>query len=160
MRIRQVRPEFWTDETLAELPDSARLFYIGLWAVADDDGWIEWQPRRIGALLYPYRTAQRRERDVAAWSELLVKDGRLRLLECGCGHIPTLPRHQKIGGRRTSLNADRHFSTHASGRVHTGMAVTLSNVTVGNGTREDARSFKESFEAAGGKAPGGRRHDA
>ena len=149
MRIRQVRPEFWSDETLAVLPDAARLFYIGLWNVADDAGWIEWQPRRIGALLYPYRTARRRERDVETWAQLLVEDGRLLLLPCGCGHIPTLTRHQKIGGNRAYPVRDEHLSKHQSGQVWTSPPVRLSNVRLGDVTRETDDSFKEKLAKAG-----------
>ena len=155
MRIRQVRPEFWTDETLAALPDAARLFYIGLWGIADDAGWFQWQPRQIGALLYPYRNVRRRGMDIATWSEQLVKDGRLRLLDCGCGHIPTLSRHQRITGKQSFTNADRHFSKHVvltdKQSVLSGSPVTERNVKERNvGMSID---FDEAFAAAGGKKP-------
>ena len=158
MRIRQIRPEFWTDETIAALPDAVRLFYIGLWGVADDAGWIEWQPHRIGALLYPYRTIHRRETEIKKWAEMLVDCGRLRLLDCGCGHIATLPRHQRIGGNKTMLNADRHFSKHQSIAVRTspdksGSNVTLGNVTVGTRASLDDIGFDAKLRAAGGKKP-------
>jgi hypothetical protein len=40
VRIRQVKPAFWADSRLAELPERTRLFYIGLWMIADDAGWL------------------------------------------------------------------------------------------------------------------------
>lgn len=101
MRIRQVRPEFWTDETMAALSPAVRLFYIGLWNVADDAGWMEWRPSRIGAVLFPYESAKRRQRDIDAWSEALSAAGRLVIHECGCAQIPTLPRHQRITGKQS-----------------------------------------------------------
>jgi hypothetical protein len=158
MRIRQVRPEFWSDETLAALADSTRLFYVGLWCIADDAGWIEWRPSRIGALLYPYRTARRREADITVWSHQLVENGRLHLLECGCGHIPTLPRHQRVGGKQTFLQADRHYSKHVSRSVQTVPENTGSNVTLGNVTLGSDRTFTELLAAAGGKRPAEREH--
>jgi 5-methylcytosine-specific restriction endonuclease McrA len=112
VRIRQVRPEFWTDERLASLPDAVRLFYIGLWGVADDVGWMRWEPMRIGALLYPYRSPKRRDRDIAAWSVLLVDMDRLVIHECGCAHIPTLSKHQVIGGRKSEGEYRRHIDRH------------------------------------------------
>lgn len=36
MRIRQVKPDFFTDAVVSAWPPAARLFYIGLWTVADD----------------------------------------------------------------------------------------------------------------------------
>ena len=52
MRIRQVKPAFWTDARIAALPAPARLFYIGLWMVADDAGWLRWDPSQIANELY------------------------------------------------------------------------------------------------------------
>lgn len=139
-----MRPEFWTDETLAELPDAVRLCYIGLWGIADDAGWLEWRPTRIGALLYPYRSAKRREADLTAWGASLAKAGRLRLLECGCAVIPTLPRHQRISGKQSFTARDSHqrhtgstplLSVSGSEQPVAGDSpVTERNVTVGNGT--------------------------
>lgn len=40
MRARLVRPEFWADSKVARMSDSVRLFYVGLWCVADDCGYI------------------------------------------------------------------------------------------------------------------------
>ena len=37
-RIRTIKPEFWEDEKLANFSFAARLFFIGLWNIADDQG--------------------------------------------------------------------------------------------------------------------------
>jgi hypothetical protein len=37
-RIRSIKPEFFTSETVTALPFSARLTFIGLWTYADDNG--------------------------------------------------------------------------------------------------------------------------
>ena len=148
MRIRQVRPEFWSDETLAELPDSARLFYIGLWNISDDAGWLEWSPQRIGALLYPYRPTRRRNREIEAWGKLLVADSRLRIYECGCAEIPTLPRHQRVAGKPAFTVRDRHFGRHLSLSVRTDSHVEVSRV---EGSKEGMATsdFKEKLAKAG-----------
>ena len=98
MRIRQVKPAFWTDSTLARVSYPARLFYIGLWNIADDAGWLQWELSGIGALLYAYETPKRRERLLVDWSDELVRQGRLVIHECGCASVPTLPKHQRIQG--------------------------------------------------------------
>jgi hypothetical protein len=115
VRIRQIRQEFWTDEVLAGLPDGARLFYVGLWMVADDEGWIRFDVPRIGAVLYPYRPKARRERDIRDWVSRLVELGRVRLLDCGCAVIPTLKRHQVIGGKRSRAGMMAASSRHGAG---------------------------------------------
>lgn len=135
-----MRPEFFSDETLAGLPDAARLFYIGLWLVADDGGWMEWRPSRIGALLYPYESAKRREANIAAWSERLVDKGRLLIYDCGCAAIPTLPRHQRISGKQSFAVREMHRGKHEpltdKPRLLTDSPVTVGNGTVGNGMSE------------------------
>jgi len=110
VRIRQVRPEFWTDERMASLSPAVRLFYIGLWNVADDAGWLEWQPARIGAVLLPYESAKRRERDIVTWGENLVEIGRLTVHACGCAEIPTLSRHQRVTGKQAFTYRERHLT--------------------------------------------------
>lgn len=108
MRIRQVKPEFFADSDIAALPYAVRLFYIGLWCVADDAGWIEWKPERIAHDLYGYEARATREKHVAAWSEALVESGHLAIHECGCAVIPTLPKHQRVTGKQNFRNQEAH----------------------------------------------------
>jgi len=108
MRIRAVRPDFWQDDTLGHLSDAVRLFYIGLWCVSDDAGWFEWKPAQLGAALYPYRSAASRERSIDAWGDVLVEAGRIVRHPCGCARVPTLPKHQKIGGNPTYAIRQKH----------------------------------------------------
>jgi len=53
-RIRAIKPKFFLNEVLSELPFSTRLFFIGLWTLADRDGRLEDRPKRIKAELFPY----------------------------------------------------------------------------------------------------------
>jgi hypothetical protein len=64
VRIRQVRPEFFTDHVMGALPADVRLTYIGLWCVADDAGWMTWDVDQIAAQLYPYESIRSRTRRV------------------------------------------------------------------------------------------------
>lgn len=52
-RIRSIKPEFFTSETLAQVSLSARLTFIGLWTYVDDNGVGIDNERLIGAALYP-----------------------------------------------------------------------------------------------------------
>jgi hypothetical protein len=151
MRIRQVRPEFFTDPVTGHLPPAVQVTYIGLWCVADDAGWLEWDVPQIGALLYPYKSVRVREGMVSKAGEALTAAARLVIHGCGCANIPTLVDHQRIGGNKAFTVRDKH-------RVHTSMDksarnVTLGNVTVGNVTREadasGAASLGERLVAAG-----------
>jgi hypothetical protein len=53
MRIRSIKPEFWTSEAIAVLPVSARLTFIGLWSYVDDNGVGKDNDRLIMGALYP-----------------------------------------------------------------------------------------------------------
>ncbi len=112
MRIRQVKPAFWSDPTIADVSYPARLFYIGLWCVADDAGYIEWRPAEIGALLFPYETPKARMKHMATWTTELYEAGRIIVSDCGCVIIPTLPKHQRISGKQSFHNRDRHQNAH------------------------------------------------
>ena len=126
MRIRQVRPEFFTDATVSRLTSSVRLTYIGLWCVADDSGWMDWDVPQIAAQLYPYESVRVRERRIEQAGEALTASGRLSIEGCGCAFIPKLADHQKIGGNKSFTARDRH-------RVHTSSDVSARNGRVGNG---------------------------
>lgn len=135
MRIRQVKPSFWTDPVVAQVSYQARLFYIGLWNVADDDGWLSWKPTELGALLFPYESPSRREKHIEAWAGELVAAGRVKLLDCGCARIPTLPVHQKHAGGNRSYQARDAHQQHGV-RTSPDKSVLVSQQvagTVGNG---------------------------
>ena len=53
-RKRELRPKFFTNEYLAELPFEARLLFAGLWTIADRRGRLEDRPRRIKGQIFPY----------------------------------------------------------------------------------------------------------
>ena len=96
MRIRQVKPAFWADARVAALPAPARLFYIGLWMVADDAGWLRWDPPQIANELYGYEARGKRERNVETFLALLVEAKRVVVHDCGHVEIPTLMTHQHL----------------------------------------------------------------
>lgn len=148
MRIRQVRPEFFSDPVMASLAPEVRLTYVGLWCVADDAGWLRWDVAHLGAVLFPFESTKRRERHLTTAGEELQRTGRMVLLPCGCAQIPTLTHHQKIGGNKSFTARDDH-DKHLSVRVHTDTDVypgKVSNGKVSNVT-VDAR------ESANGEEP-------
>jgi hypothetical protein len=53
-RIRYLKPEFFSDEDLAELPFQTRLTFAGLWCLADKAGRLEDRPKFLKAMIFPY----------------------------------------------------------------------------------------------------------
>jgi hypothetical protein len=156
MRIRQIRPEFFTDPVTGHLEPAVQVAYIALWCVADDDGWIDWDVPQIGAVVYPYKSVRHREALIVKAGAALVAVGRLRVLDCGCARIPTLSAHQKIGGNKSFTARERHEKH----EVQTRMDLYARNVTLGNGsngtgeaaaTPHGAASLRDGLLAAGMK---------
>lgn len=53
-RIRTIKPEFWHSQSNARLSRNARLFFIGLWNLADDEGRCIGNPTWLAGQIFPY----------------------------------------------------------------------------------------------------------
>lgn len=53
-RIRYLKPEFFSDESLSDLPFETRLTFAGLWCYADRRGRLECRPKYLKAMIFPY----------------------------------------------------------------------------------------------------------
>ena len=93
-RIRTVKPEFWSDEKLAECSRDARLLFIGTWNFADDEGRMEYSPKRLKMQIFPGDTI-----DVAPLVTELAKAGLVilyRVADRDYLQIPRFRKHQRI----------------------------------------------------------------
>ena len=138
-----MRPDFWDDSLVAQLPDSVRLFYIGLWCVADNAGYLEWDFAKIGAVLMPYRAVAARERLAAKYGAALVDaDERVKVLECGKhAVIQTLEAHRIAGGNKNYRIRESHNSV-CFGRAMRGRPARPfgTGKTVGNQVKDIVRA--------------------
>lgn len=53
-RARNIKPGFFTNDLLAEVPPMGRLLFAGLWTLADREGRLEDRSKRIKAQILPY----------------------------------------------------------------------------------------------------------
>ena len=53
-RARNIKPSFFDDDLLAEVEPLGRLFFIGLWTIADYKGEFEWREKRVKTKILPY----------------------------------------------------------------------------------------------------------
>lgn len=53
-RIRSIKPTFFLDSDMSSLSPMARIFFIGLWCLADREGRLKDKPRELGVQLIPY----------------------------------------------------------------------------------------------------------
>lgn len=75
-RIRSVHPGVFTDEAFVGVCPLARLFLIGLWTEADDNGVFSWKPLTLKMRILPGDTA-----DAAAFLSDLEQAGIIRRFE-------------------------------------------------------------------------------
>lgn len=92
MRTRYIKPGFFTNDVLAELPPLDRLLWAGLWTIADREGRLEDRPKKIKASVLPYD-----DHDVDAALERLEEAGFISRYVHGEGRyiqIVNFVRHQ------------------------------------------------------------------
>ena len=97
-RIRTIKPELFQSATLARGSDAARLYFIGLITLVDDEGRMLYAPKMIVGLLYPYNT-EVTAGVVEKLTAELVKQDSVRLYEVGLAtylYLPNWHKHQVI----------------------------------------------------------------
>lgn len=97
MRFRTVHPDFWTDKVLGKVSDTARLTYIGLWMLADDAGWLDWDVEQMSIQLFPWVDSRSRQKRMNEAVKTLIEAGRVSVEPCGHARIPKLAVYQKPG---------------------------------------------------------------
>lgn len=109
MRKRIIKPSFWSSERLAGVSHGARLTYIGLWQLADRSGHLRYNPRWIGAQLYPYESVS-----VEDWLNELEKAGEIFVWDSECGHrvltIRHFEKHQHVHPNEAESEYDDEFN--------------------------------------------------
>ncbi len=55
MRARNIKPGFFKNAELANLPLAAQILFIGMWCMADREGRLWYRPEQIKAEVLPYR---------------------------------------------------------------------------------------------------------
>lgn len=98
MRIRSIKPEFCTDEKIGALSREARLHFVMLWMAADRHGTIEYKPRQLAAMLYPFDEDMENSRFEALTSEVLQQSLCSRFTANGRDylHITNFEKHQAL----------------------------------------------------------------
>lgn len=102
-RIRSIKPEFFLDDELAELPLLARLIFIGLWTLADCEGRLEDRPKRIRAQLHPYddgdTDAMLQALHDAGFIQRYTRDGSRYL------QVRNFKKHQRLSGKEAEAES-------------------------------------------------------
>jgi len=131
MRIRSIKPEFFTHEGLYEAEQESKLplrvAFIGLWCAADREGRFRWEPRRLGVQILPYDNA-----DFSRVLHALTTRGfvvRYRVGDASFGCIPSFLKHQVINNRESGSSLPEMTAESVE-------SLTISRDDDASGTRE------------------------
>jgi len=97
MRGRYIMREYWSDSDLfLRLNAAERELYVGLWMLADDEGWLPRDIPAIAASLFRYEDRKPREEFVRKGLEKLRELGKVESFRC-CLHLPAVERYPRAG---------------------------------------------------------------
>jgi hypothetical protein len=116
-RIRTLKPEMWADEKIGALTRDARLLFVGLITMADDEGRFRALPSGILGHVFPYdEDASRR---LEKWMRELETQGLVLRYEADgftYGSLNGWGRHQKIN-RPTASSLPAPWSLNGHGEI-------------------------------------------
>ena len=151
MRIRTIKPTFWTNDELAELHPLTRLLFIGLWCLADVRGRLEDRPKRIKAAVIPYD-----DHDVDEALEQLAKAGfliRYSVGNLGVIQVTNFEKHQRITGKEAETESDFPASDCEGARVRTGKQRGTTGETPGSPEGKEGKGKEGREEEGKGELP-------
>ncbi len=150
-RIRTIKPDFFLDDGLAELPPLTRLLFIGLWTLADCKGRLEDRPKKIRAQLHPYDDGDTDAMLQALHDTRFIQryevDGKRYLA------IRTFEKHQRLTGKEAEAESNIPAPATENQQVigeTSGKDFSFTNVQEGKG-KEGNRKGRE--EEGKGDAP-------
>ena len=117
-RIRTIKPEFFTSESVLSVSPLARLFFIGLWCEADREGRLKWKPKTLKFRYLPADAV-----DIESLSDELIEEGMINIYSVDGDEyceIPSFTSHQVINNRERESEIpanDIHASTTRQPRV-------------------------------------------
>lgn len=101
-RARNIKHEFFMNDILGELSSDVQLLYIGLWTLADREGKLFDRPKKIKALLFPYKNFDVEENLQALHDAQFIV--RYEVKSMKYIWIPTFLMHQNPHHREKSLH--------------------------------------------------------
>ena len=153
MRIRTVKPEFWQDEDLAEISETARLVAIGLLNMADDEGFFNANEKLVSSLLFPLTEPSV---SIHECFNQLVQSGYLKLYPCKkgkkvYGEVVNFLKHQKVNRPSSSkikgLIQFNDSSLNDHGYITVGKEQGTGNREQGTGIKEMESDSQKNHES-------------
>ena len=138
-RIRSIKPEFWTSESIGRLSRDSRLLFIALWNLADDSGRIRGSLAYLSGAAFPYDDDARGL--IGGWLDQLEREKMIRRYRGPDGNsyidIPKWREHQKIDKPSPSkIPPFAELSTNPQRALHEASPLEGKGGEQGAGSRE------------------------
>lgn len=108
-RARFIRPEFFSDVRLSEMPFGARILFAAIWCHSDLRGVFEHCPKMLRAQAFPH-DEEVTSKKVQEWLDLLQSHGRISRFESGgktWGCVTNWTKHQHISKKEKETGTTR-----------------------------------------------------
>ncbi len=108
-RARFIRPEFFTDEKVSDLPFGCALLFAGIWCQADLRGVFECSPRLLRGLVFPMRDGIDTD-TIGDWLNALERSGmilRFEHTDKTWAVVVNWSRYQEITTREIEIGSHR-----------------------------------------------------
>jgi hypothetical protein len=142
-RIRNIKPDFWTDEKLVELETWERLLFIGLWNFADDEGYMPYSPKRIKMQVFPGDSLE-----VSRGVQSLISIGAVELFDSEFGpvlHVSKWSKHQKVSNPSKSKYSSINL-TPLDGKPRKQAVPEQETLELSVNSTEDSRELRKERE--------------
>lgn len=103
-RIRTIKPDFFKNEQLSDLPAITRLLFIGLWTQADKEGRLLDRPKRLKAEIFPYDNVNIDNELLRLQSAGFIE--RYEVGEMKVIQIDKFTKHQRISGTESFTQSE------------------------------------------------------
>ena len=141
-RARNIKPGFFKNELLVDLPAFDRLLFIGLWCLADREGRVEDRPKRVKMELFPCD-----DYSVDVGLDSLAKAGFIKRYEADGKRVVAITnflKHQTPHGtEKDSELPDEHGKYTVHERNNNGCVAGAKRATNRAATKEEQTSNEE-----------------
>lgn len=140
MRGRYLMREYWSDSDLfLRLSAEEREVYIGLWTLADDDGWMPRDVPAIAAALFRYEDRAPREAKVRQSLARLGDLGKVESHRC-CLFLRAVANYPRAGKKSSEHRLEHQFHSKRTNGIQSHLKPspdpTLPDPTLPNVARE------------------------
>jgi hypothetical protein len=148
MRIRTIKPEFWSHPVMAQQDDTTKLLALGLLNFADDEGFFYADPKLIRSALRPFDDdSSNVRRSLEKLEKIGYIETRIHPTHGAVGTVLSFDKHQRVDRPKPSEIKDLYDSTNDRRMIDDESSLEGKGSGKGKeqGTRESSVGLFDSF---------------